>query len=394
MSDKKHEDLMSKINELQRKRLEEKKRAEQEASQVEQPKSKFDFRAVLAESQRLRAEQLQQEAQQTQSVAQTPTPTTQDTLSNQPKQQDPEWEGLSAAERLERLSKRADGEEDVVLTEKDLIDRQNRELLLSAKQKESAEQKLNKRRRRRLLVWISILLAMIFLIAGSLYWVYMTWINPPSDGTTRVSISIDGREYPDGDIYDFVFADGALAPGDTITNEIAIVNGFSSADKGNWEVVYVRFRVDAYYRGKSYNEILKVNVDDQYWYHYDAEVENALINDWDGLPYCREDDGWFYYADQLNPREVTQKMFESIELLGDVIDNSFSGKELSLCITVQSISVKNHQSIVTRFDYGTSEDINIWAGNSQGIYDTEMKTVWSTCPESWLIHLREKYGRS
>ena len=386
-------DLLEKVKRLQQQRMQEQSKAN--AGPTQEQKNNFDFRSVLAESQRIRAEQLakQQEEERLRAEREKRVQQQSNNVDNQPK------EDTSISNLQEKIKQARLQETDTSsqprrpLTEREKIQLRNQELLAKAKGKTLQNtQEQPKKKRRRLLILLLLFLLLIGLLAGGTYWVYVTWINPPSDGSTRVSVSIDGVTYTDAEITDFKYSVSDLDPGDKITNEIVAQNSFTPQDKGNWETVYIRYRVDAYYDGRLMNNLIHVTANSDYWYHYDKEVEDSLVNSWDGKPYCKEDDGWYYYAYQLEPKTKTYRLFDSIELVGENIGSEFAGQNLTIKITIQAMSTANHASIITRFDNGMNEDITIWGGNQDGIYDTEEYTYWSTCPQAWINHITEAYG--
>lgn len=377
-------DLIAKANELQQKRVQTEK-----TTKVETQKSDINLRSILGGKQPTKEEIKEDKVE----VEKKPTPA-EETLQKRKEQEekDATIEALSKKVHQAKPKKTKEKEhKDRPLTKSEKIALRNKQLLDEAKNKKiKPDASAGTKRKVKLAILLTSIILLVVAIGLGIWWVYVTWINPASDGTTRVSVSIDGREYPEWEIIDAPFSMEPLNPGDKLDNEIIALNAFSSQDEGAWETIYIRFRVDLYDSNDTLrNDLIHVKVDDNYWFHYDETVENNYINPETGEAYCLENDGWYYYSDQLKSKEKTKPLFEYIELIGNNIDASFASQSLDIVVTVQSISVANHEAIVSRFTNGTTENITIWGGNGDGVFDTEVPTYWSTCPQAWIEHIRQ-----
>ena len=53
-------------------------------------------------------------------------------------------------------------------------------------------------------------------------------------------------------------------------------------------------------------------------------------------------DGWYYYADIVEPGEETPYIFSNVEIVGDKVDTAYIGSTLSLSVIAQAVQSENN----------------------------------------------------
>lgn len=162
---------------------------------------------------------------------------------------------------------------------------------------------------KRFLIYISVLVMMISLIAGGTLSYYTTSVEAVNVITTgNVSLVLhettdNGAEFPEAGV--------VVMPGDTVSKIVTAENTGSTA-------LYLRI------------ELIKDVNDDA------LSAENCLSMNINTTDWTYRD-GYYYYNTALEPGDVTSALFTEVYVDGRAVNNDFLGKKLTLDVMAYAV---------------------------------------------------------
>lgn len=119
----------------------------------------------------------------------------------------------------------------------------------------------------------------------------------------------DGSEFPEEGVY--------VIPGDVVSKRVTIENVC-----GHPFYLRVRLVTGINSQELSTEECFKVDLNTAYW--------------------TLREDGYLYYAEILEPGEMSQPVFTQVEIVGDYVDQNYLGKTLMLTVTAHAVQSENN----------------------------------------------------
>lgn len=161
---------------------------------------------------------------------------------------------------------------------------------------------------------VALVAAVVTFMGGSTLAYYQN-VGTATNVVTSGNISFKIHERTDQDT---AFPSGGVyvIPGDVVSKEVSVENVCTHP-------FYLRVKLvqGANSTELSYEDCLKLTIDDSSWELYD---------------------GWYYYRSALAPGETTPNVFSHVEVVGSKVDNSYIGSTLTLTVKAQAVQQENN----------------------------------------------------
>ena len=117
-----------------------------------------------------------------------------------------------------------------------------------------------------------------------------------------------GADFPTEGVY--------ITPGDIVSKRVSIENDCEHPFYLRVKVVY---GIDS--QELSAEDCFKLNIDETNWQLHE---------------------GWYYYADIVEPGQTTPEVFSYVEIVGSKVDNRYLGKTLKLTVMAQAVQSEHN----------------------------------------------------